>query len=71
MLTYIKEVIEDTLHLYKYYTFKGKLTLTAIAILSIFNTLVGDVYDVIELHTSTWEGNLRRRINEYRNSNKG
>ena len=70
-MTYIKEVIKDTHRLYKYYTLKGKFVLTAIAIMSIFNTLVGDIYDMIELRTYTWEGNLRRRANEYRNSNKG
>lgn len=57
-------------HLYKYYTLKGKFMLTAIAILSMFNILVGAVYDLFETYTFTWEGNLRRRINEYRNQNK-
>jgi len=61
-MSYIKEVIEDTLHLYKYYTFKGKLTLTAIAILTIFNAMVGRIYDVFESHTFMWEGNLRKNL---------
>ena len=64
------DIIKDTLRLYKYYTLKGKFVLTAIAILSMFNIFVGTVYDMFETYTFTWEGNLRRRINEYRNSNK-
>ena len=70
LIDYIKEVVGDTIHLYRYYTFKGKLTLTAIAILSMFNIFVGTVYDLFETYTFTWEGNLRRRIDEYRNPNK-
>lgn len=64
------DIIKDTLRLYKYYTLKGKFMLTAIAILSMFNIFVGTVYDMFETYTFTWEGNLRRRINEYRNPNK-
>ena len=62
MMIYIKEVVGDTLHLYKYYTFKGKLMLTAIAVLSIFNMVVGSIYDVFESHTFMWEENLRKNL---------
>ena len=62
MMPYIKEVFGDTLHLYKYHTFKGKLTLTAIALLSIFNTMIGSIYDMFESHTFMWEGNLRKNL---------
>ena len=61
-MIYIKEVVGDTLYLYKYYTFKGKLMLTAIAVLSIFNTMIGSIYDVFESHTFMWEENLRKNL---------
>ena len=65
MLIYIKEVFGDTLHLYRYYTFKGKLTLTAIAVLSIFNVVVRSIYDVFESRTFMWEENLRKNLVSY------
>ena len=65
MLTYIKEVIGDTLYLYKYYTLKGKFVLTAIAILTIFNEIVGRIYDVFESHTFTLDGRLRKSISSF------
>lgn len=62
MMTYIKEVIETMLHLYKYYTFKGKLVLTVVAVLSIFNVVVRKIYENTESYISTWIENLRRKL---------
>ena len=56
------DIIKDTLRLYKYYTLKGKFMLTAITMLSIFNILVGSIYDMFESHTFMWEENLRKNL---------
>lgn len=62
MMAYIKEVIDGMLHLYKYYTFNGKLVLTYVAVLSIFDVVVRKIYENTESHISTQIENLRRRM---------
>ena len=70
LINYIKEVIEDTVYLYRYYTLKGKFVLTAIAILTILNALVGRIYDVFEAHIFTLEERLRKGLSSCINNRR-